>query len=201
MTDIFRLKKEDGTDGNWAYFSNTKGDIVDAGTDETEARRLAEDDSPTTTIASALANDTPVLDNHSVADSSSPVLDSGGLADSQVTPPSQPVAPVPAPAPEKPKRPPLSPAFLKKIVEQLGRNTTNMSLELERFLIKQFGFTTEELAEDDPDVEIIKMGWDCMWQSYLAGAEPPIWVILTFGYSCATVRLISSAKKIKQETP
>lgn len=220
MADIFRLQNEDGSPGNWAYFSQKKGDIVDAGTDEQEATRLAAEDSPKTTIAAALAGDTsaavPPRDEAplqsgsegtsqgsaasvgSAADSGDAVSDNGPILSSVQSAPANSTEIVKV-VPDKPARPPLSPAFIKKVVDQLGRNTTNISIELERFLFKQFGFTTDELAEDDADVEIIKMGWDAIWQSYLAGKEPPLWMILAFGYSCATARLIASAKRIEKK--
>lgn len=212
--DIFRVKNEDGSDGNWAYFSESKGDIVNVGTDEQEAKRLAELDGPKTTIATALAGDTsapppqeektPVDvggngDNASSVDVVSDAEDSrpSVLLDTR----SEISAPVVAKPeePAKPARPPLSPVFIKKLVAQLGSNTTNMTIEFERFMIARFGYTTEELAEDDDDVEIVRMGWDAIWQSYLQGKDPPLWMILAFGYSCVTVRLIANAKKTEKK--
>lgn len=216
MADIFRLKNEDGTDGNWAYFSETKGDIVDCGQDEQEARARADKDSPKTTIAQALANDasttkpaaeTTEPGNENSVDSSSQSIsvDSGKSSSGPIESPSLVVIPggkepekKAEATPEKPARSPLSPVFIKKLVEQLGRNTTNISIEFERFIFKLTGYATEELAEDDADVEIIRMGWDAIWQSYLAGKDPPLWMILAFGYSCTTVRLIASAKRIEK---
>lgn len=217
MADIFRMPREDGTPGDWCYFSESKGDIVSVGTDEQEAKRLAELDAPKTTIATALAGDSSAAKTEAPAEAmaggsdGSPVLpsSSGNSAvddgDSGPGPIlgarseiSAPVVAKPA-EPEKPARPPLSPVFIKKLVAQLGANTTNMSIEFERFMIARFGYTTAELAEDDDDVEIVRMGWDAIWQSYLQGKEPPLWLILAFGYSCVTVRLIASAKRVEKK--
>lgn len=213
MADIFRLKNDDGTDGNWAYFSDSKGDIVDAGADEQAAKELAAKDGPKTTIASALAGDTPAQtpktdaptsgSSNEGASATVPSVPSVPSSDA----PSGPILSLipggqeskPETKHEKPARPPLSPVFIKKLVEQLGRNTTNITIEFERFIFKLTGYTTEELAEDDADVEIIRMGWDAIWQSYLAGKDPPLWMILAFGYSCTTMRLIASAKRIEKK--
>lgn len=215
--DIFRLKNEDGTDGEWAYFSESKGDIVNVGMDEQVAQQRAAADGPKTTIAQALANDTSTSkplaheSNQTVdtkaSDSSSSKSDndpvtSVGASGSSYTliPPLQSSQEQKTIVTEaKPARPPLSPVFIKKLVEQLGRNTTNISIEFERFVFKLTGYTTEELAEDDADVEIIRMGWDAIWQSYLAGKDPPLWMVLAFGYSCTTMRLVASAKRIEKK--
>jgi hypothetical protein len=159
---------------------------------------LASKDSPRTTIADALSNDTPPLPKNDIAVSAAtssgsdsdrilPVI-SAEAKSLSVNPPVVP-----------PKKSAFSPALIKKIVEQAGRNSTNISIELERFLIKQFGFSTQELSEDDPDVEMVKLGWDCLWQSYLENREPPVSLILAFGYSCITVRLIATAKRIPKK--
>ena len=202
--DIFRTTNPDGTSGNWQYFSETKGDIVDAGTDEALAREMAEKDSPSTTIADCLASDSGPATANVVAIDGMPILPDLQAAERV----SEPTIPLPKMEPPKqqtalvsakPTRPPLSPAFVKKIVEQLGRQTTNLSIELERYLFRVFGFVTEELAEDDDDVQIIKLGWDAIWQEQLAGHDPPLWMILAFGYSCVTARLVVMAKREKKK--
>jgi hypothetical protein len=216
MADIFRLNNDDGSPGNWAYFSDVKGDIIDAGTDEQAARAMAAKEGPTTTIAQALAGDASTSPKPITETPNAPVSSGSGndvsvpsVGDSSASSYSpfgpiisatEVIQPKPATPPtEKPAKAPLSPVFIKKLVEQLGRNTTNISIEFERFIFKLTGYTTEELAEDDADVEIIRMGWDAIWQSYLAGKDPPLWMILAFGYSCTTMRLISSAKRIEKK--
>jgi hypothetical protein len=207
MVDIFRLKDANGVEGNWAYFSESKGEIVDAGKDEQAAKEAAEKDSPKATIASALAHDTATPtpssfvagDNSSTNHSDEVSKPSETVKETSTIQLNKPSAPdVDNVKPVK-KRAPFSPALLKKIVDSFGRNVTNISVELERFLIKQFGFSTEELSEDDPDVELVKLGWDCICQSYMEGSEPPISLIMAFGYSCVTVRLITSAKRMEKK--
>jgi hypothetical protein len=202
MSDVFRMRDNDGNEtADWAYYSESKGEIVNVGQDEAKARELATNDSPTTTIQDVLANDTasqatnsqPSSDSNS-SDNRDSVSDTPSVAPRPVA-----LAPVIPPVNTPPKKSAFSPAMLKKIVETAGKNSTNITIEFERFMFKQFGYTTQELAENDDDVEMVRLGWDCLWNSYLENKEPPIGLILLFGYSCVTMRLIASAKKMPKK--
>ena len=194
MAKLYRIPNDDGTEGNWQYFSEKTGAIVDAGPDEALAQAMADDDGPSTTIADALEG----LPDE--APQSTPELESG---DGLEGPEESAVVPVRATRTSgetKPDgKPNLSPQFIRKIKEKLAAGTTTISVELERFLIARFGYTTEELSEDDSDVEMVKLGWQLQWELWMAGKEPPAWMILAFGYSCITLRLIASAKKKEKE--
>jgi hypothetical protein len=193
MAKIYQIPNDDGTPGNWQYFSEKTGAIVDAGPDEALAQAMADDDGPTTTIAGALEG---LPDDQETA---TEVESNDGLAEPDDSP-AIPVRPTRTAGAKDPDgKPTLSPQFVRKIKEKLAAGTTTISVELERFLIARFGYATEELSEDDSDVEMVKLGWQLQWELWMAGKEPPAWMILAFGYSCITLRLIASAKKKEKE--
>ena len=201
MAKVFQLDKEDGTKGPWQFFSEKVGAIIDAGYDEGKAQQMADGEAPGISIAAALEDtrETGDPENENDVDAIPEDAEADGLEGTQDAPAkSFPNAnrPTAAPPVEKPRRTSsLTPAFIKKLKANLAAGTTNLSVELERFLINRFGFTTEELTEDDYDVEMLRMGWELQFEYWLADRDPPAWLIILFGQMCITLHLIATAKR------
>ena len=197
MGKPYQVKDDNGNpSGNWFYFSETAGDVIDAGPDKETAEALANAEGNGATIASALegkANEisqvTTIPDSSKETEPASGVETAGGKTASLSV----------SDSPRK--SPALSPQFLRKIKEKAASGSATITVELERFLISRFGFSTEDLDEDDPDVELLKLGWELQWEYWLAGKEPPAWVLILFGQVCVTCRLIASSKRILKPIP
>lgn len=187
--------------GNWFFFSEKAGEVVDAGPDEAIALTLAESGESSATIAEALSGkdideDSPEPALPSPAGESP---DAHGREDGLSQP--RESSDVSTRGDGTRKSPAISPQFLRKIKEKAASGTASISIELERFAISRFGFTTEELMEDDPDVELLVLGWQLQWEYWLAGKEPPAWVLILFGQVCVTTRLLASAKRKEKKPP
>ena len=211
MAKLYRVPDVNGKLGNWQYFSERDGVIIDAGPDEDIAQTLAGGEGQVT-IADALEASKPTLleqdkakaTNEGESTAKREKQETDGLAESRADNRPSTVALVPTDAKtnEPKKRPPISPQFLRKIKERAASGSAEIGVELERYIIARFGFTTEELDDDDPDVELLKLGWELQWEYWLAGKEPPAWVLILFGQVCVTARLIASAKRLpKKEEP
>jgi hypothetical protein len=208
MAKLYRVPGVDGVLGNWQYFSEREGVIIDAGPDEDIARTMAEAEGEIT-IANVLEASKPTVLEQDKAETSNegepkpkrkeqdPIRLQGGGADAR--PSTTTLVPTDTKGDEVKKRPPISPQFLRKIKERAASGSAEVSTELERFLFKRFGFTTDELDDDDPDVELLKLGWELQWEYWLAGKEPPAWALILFGQVCVTARLIASAKRIPRK--
>jgi hypothetical protein len=197
MATIYRNDLGGGKFSPWSYFSESQGKILEFETEATAQAALAAE-GPAKSISSALGGIKDEAETTSTEDDGADDESGAGATESEnpeslASParkrgrPRKPVAPEPKCV--------LSAAFVKKIKERLAGGTASLSVELERWLIARFGFTTEDLDDDDPDVEILKMGWEALWESYLAGREPPAWLLICFGHTCITVRLIANAKR------
>ena len=196
MGKPYQVKDESGNVGNWFFFSEKAGDVIDAGPDKETADALAAAEGGDSTIADALEGKqdeiSQVTDTGNVPkkeDSGGGLARGGAKTDGVTT------------SPEPSKRPALSPQFLRKIKEKAASGSASISIELERFLIARFGFTTEDMEEDDADVELLTLGWELQWEYWLAGKEPPAWALIAFGQVCVTARLLASAKAKVKETP
>lgn len=190
MGKPYQVKDETGKPGNWFFFSERAGDVIDAGPDKETADALAASEGNDSTIAQALEGQADAIKETTVPDRKEEKDSGNGLAvREQSTSTDLP------PSDNAKKRPALSPQFLRKIKEKAASGSATISVELERFLIARFGFTTEDLDEDDPDVELLRLGWELQWEYWLAGKEPPAWALIAFGQVCCTVRLIASAER------
>ena len=187
--------------GNWFFFSEKAGEVIDAGPDEEIALTLAGTDGSEATIAEALEGKT--LNEDDIKSTLSETTRETTNKDSNEDRLPQPRgAPDGTPPSDVTRRSPaLSPQFLRKIKEKAASGTASISIELERFAISRLGLTTEELAEDDPDVELLVLGWQLQWEYWLAGKEPPAWVLILFGQVCVTTRLLASAKRKEKKPP
>lgn len=203
MAKLYRVPDANNVLGNWQYFSERAGIIIDAGPDEDIARAMAESEGEVT-IADVLETVKPPVSDEDEAEdktnSGEPKPqrkkpDTDGLASPGADSGPSSVTLVSAKPEEVKKRPPISPAFLRKIKERAASGSAEIGVEFERYLIARFGFTTEELDDDDPDVELLKLGWELQWEYWLAGKEPPAWALIVFGQACVTARLIASAKR------
>lgn len=196
MGKPYQVKDEAGNPGNWFFFSEKAGDVIDAGPDKETADALAAAENGDSTIADALEgkedaiNEVSDVPNEPKAAKSESGLEKSRRASDGTTPSDSPR-----------KTPALSPQFLRKIKEKAASGSASVSIELERFLIARFGFSTEDMEEDDPDVELLVLGWELQWEYWLAGKEPPAWALIVFGQVCVTARLLASAKaKVKAPT-
>lgn len=205
MPKVYRIANPDGTFSAWQFFSEKSGSIIECGESEEEAQAKADNEAPDTTIAEALEG---VNGNQETETSTLPVADSAGMGVSREKEDtsaseerSEQAESAPAGTISKPaqvvakKTSSLTPQFIKKLKANLANGTTNLSVELERFLFSRFGFTTAELEEDDCDVEMLRMGWELQFEYWLADSEPPAWLIILFGQMCITLHLIATAKK------
>jgi hypothetical protein len=184
MAKIFQTRDDAGNLSNWQYYSEETGTIVDAGADEEIARAMAEGE-PEATIGEKLegkADEIKVEVKKEKEKKGELVAIDGGRKDE-----------------EPKKRPALSPQFIAKIKERAASGCAEIGIELERFMIARFGFSTEEMEDDDPDFELLKLGWELQWGYWLAGKEPPAWVLIAFGQVCCTLRLIATAKRIPKK--
>jgi hypothetical protein len=204
MGTIYRNDNGDGTFSPWSFFSEKSGKILEFESEDA-AKTALEAEGPAQSISSALGgnDDVEESDAQTSEDDGTDNNPSGEPAEPEDSESLAPTArkrgrPRKSAAPEPTSV--LSAAFVKKIKERLASGTATISVELERYLIGRFGFSTEEIDEDDPDVEILKMGWAALWESYLAGKEPPWWLLVAFGHCCITVRLIASAKRKEKAT-
>jgi hypothetical protein len=205
MAKLYRVPGVDGVLGNWQYFSEREGVIIDAGPDEDIARTMAEAEGEIT-IANVLEASKPQDEgateskqSKSEGKASDEKPDRLASAGPENGPQAIALVSTNAKGDEVKKRPPISPQFLRKIKERAASGSAEVSTELERFLFKRFGFTTDELDDDDPDVELLKLGWELQWEYWLAGKEPPAWALILFGQVCVTARLIASAKRIPRK--
>lgn len=208
MAKLYRLPDANNNLGNWQYFSEKSGVIIDAGPDEDIARTMAEAEGEVT-IANVLEATKPSLleqDETKAANEGEPKpkrkeQDTIGLSSTgtDARPTSTTLVSPNNGVSEAKKRPPISPQFLRKIKERAASGSAEVATELERFLFKRFGFTTDELDDDDPDVELLKLGWELQWEYWLAGKEPPAWALILFGQVCVTARLIASAKRLPRK--
>lgn len=190
MSRPYQVKDDTGKPGNWFFFSERAGDVIDAGPDKETADALANAESEGATIATALEGQADAIKETTVSDRTEAKDGANGLEVRRES------ASTDIPASDNTKKhPPLSPQFLRKIKEKAASGSATISVELERYLISRFGFTTEDLDEDDPDVELLKLGWELQWEYWLAGKEPPAWALILFGQVCCTVRLIASAER------
>lgn len=201
MGKPYQVKDESGaTSGNWFFFSEKAGDVIDAGPDKETADALAAAENGSATIADALEGKEDAIKETTVSDRKE--AKNGG---DRLSPSAVPETTDITTSDNAKKRPPISPQFLRKIKEKAATGTASISIELERFAIQYLGFTTEELDEDDPDVELLVLGWELQWEYWLAGKEPPAWALIAFGQVCVTARLLASAKrkekKAEPETP
>lgn len=195
MGKPYQVKNEGGSpSGNWFFFSERAGDVIDAGPDKEIAETMADDDIGTETIATVLEGKEDAVQQATIVSDVSKAKDSGsGLPLARVETNGS------ANSSDTKKRPAISPQFLHKIKEKAASGTASVTIELERFLIGLTGFSTEDLDEDDPDVELLILGWELQWEYWLAGKEPPAWALILFGQVCVTVRLIASAKQKEKD--
>lgn len=201
MGKPYQVKGEDGSpSGNWFFFSEKAGDVIDAGPDKETADALAASEDGQSTIADALEGKEDAIQETTIPDRKE-TENSGN----RLSPSGEPETTGIATGDNTKKRPPISPQFLRKIKEKAATGTASISIELERFAIQFLGFSTEELDEDDPDVELLVLGWELQWEYWLAGKEPPAWALIVFGQVCVTARLLASArrkeKKAEPEIP
>ena len=180
MGKPYQIKDESGAiGGNWFFFSEKAGDVIDAGPDKDTADALAAAEDVIATIADALEGKEDAIQETTIPDRKEE-KDSGD----RLSPSSGPSTTDIASSDNTKKRPPISPQFLRKIKEKAATGTASISIELERFAIQFLGFSTEELDEDDPDVELLVLGWELQWEYWLAGKEPPAWALIVFGQVC-----------------
>jgi hypothetical protein len=192
----YRIKDENGKEGNWFFFSESAGDVIDAGPDEAIALSLAASETDGATIADSLKGKEDEISSEPTLSNRTETKDGGdGLEESRGK--TTDIAPSDLPK----KRAALSPQFLRKIKEKAASGSATIAVELERFLIARFGFTTEDMEEDDPDVELLRLGWELQWEYWLAGKEPPAWTLILFGQICVTVRLLASAQRMQKSNP
>ena len=195
MGKPYQVKDENGNAGNWFFFSEKAGDVIDAGPDKETADALAAAEDGNATIADALEGKADAIQETTVSDRKEAKDSGGGLSGSDKSSPTDISL-----SDNTKKRPAISPQFLRKIKEKAASGSASISIELERFLIRYIGFTTDEMDEDDPDVELLVLGWELQWEYWLAGKEPPAWALIAFGQVCVTARLLASAKKMERES-
>ena len=194
MGKPYQVKDENGNAGNWFFFSEKAGDVIDAGPDKETADALAAAEDGNATIADALEGKADAIQETTVSDRKEAKDSPNGLPGSDKPSPTDII-----PSDNAKRRPAISPQFLRKIKEKAASGSASISIELERFLIRYIGFTTDEMDEDDPDVELLVLGWELQWEYWLAGKEPPAWALIAFGQVCVTARLLASAKKTEKE--
>jgi hypothetical protein len=190
MGKPYQVKDENGNASNWFFFSEKAGDVIDAGPDESIAISLSAAENEGATIATALEGKEDAIKETTVSDRKETKDSNDGLQGGTKSPSTDI-----ATSDNAKKRPALSPQFLAKIKEKAASGSATIGIELERYLIARFGFDTEDLDEDDPDVELLKLGWELQWGYWLAGKEPPAWTLIAFGQICCTVRLLASAER------
>jgi hypothetical protein len=202
MSAIYRLPRENGTFSPWSYYSESRGSILEFESEEAAKESLAAE--VPANISTILGGQDAETNDGESDDSSDDAPEAAGPIRPQSEQRSSVVA---APKRGRPRKvievepeeddtpSPLSAAFIRKLKDRLASGTATISVELERFLIKRYGFTTEELDDDDEDVDLIKMGWAAMWESLLKGKAPPWWLLVSFGHVCVTARLIAMAKR------
>jgi hypothetical protein len=197
----------------WKVFSDKEKKIVDLGEDENAAKEAEKEHAKPANVAGILqrtstTSETVASGSKISAGDSSGDAGNAGTANAGTVGSGQNAGKPGAAKPvttvgvlqtvaSEPKKYKLSPKLAAKIREGFAGAVASASVTVPEFLMRVFGYTAEDLDEDDSDVELLKCAWEAQLEVWTDGGDLPPWVLIAVAQTNLMLKMVLNAKRTK----